>query len=437
MAGTNEPGKSGGIMSLHWFPGRGRHFPGLARAAVTLAALVALAWGTPARCGAIPGAARVLAEASGGSGGTGQAAAAQPSAGMGRIYFYRRGRFLGMITHFSVYVGDKFLAEIHNDTYASMEVPAGPVVITAGSPITGKRHLPSQGEWASLPGCAGLEWRRLPLEPAGDVNQCAANLRELNSQCEGSSSTTTGGALRTLTIHVPACNYKLHGSYHANELLAMVPLTVRLPLEVEAGKIYYVRWSLALTNHPLAYKLELMDEATGAKEMKGASLAKETDEGNLGQLTLRLEAIQPAATNPVPAAQRAPAEPPPGRDDIFRAAKEGDVAKVRELLEKDPELVTRRDRGSTALHSAVVYHHLEVVKVLLASGADVNAQDNGRMTPLHYAAVDGLTEIAEFLIENWANVNARQRNGLTPLHMAIMEKHKETAEVIKKHGGKK
>jgi hypothetical protein len=424
-------------MSLHWFPARDRNFPVLARAAVTLAALAALVWCTPARCGAMHDAARVLRDASGGSAGAGQSAAQQPSAGMGRIDFYRRGRILGAITHFSVYVGDKFLAEIHNDTYASMEVPAGPVVITAASPITGKHRLPSGGEWDSLPGCAGLKWRRLALEAATDIGQCRASLGALNDECGGSNSTTAGGALRTLTIRVPACNYKLHGSYYANELLAMAPLTVRLPVEVEAGRTYYVRWSLALTNHPLAYKLELVDEATGTKEVNGASLAKDTDEGNLGQLTLRAEEFQPAAAIPVPAAQRAPADMPPAQDDIFRAAKDGDLAKVQELLKKDPGLATSRERGSTPLHKAVVFHHMEVVKALLAGGADVNALDNGKMTPLHYAAVDGLTEIAQFLIDNGANVNARQRSGLTPLQMALMEKHKETAEVIKKHGGKK
>jgi hypothetical protein len=382
------------------------------RATIALVACLTLGWGGSGVRGADRDAARAAQEPGGGA-----------AAGTATIYFYRHGRFVGAITHFSAYVGDKFLAEIHNDDYASLEVPAGPVTVTSGTPITGQYHLPTKGEWASMPGCAGLNWRRLAAAPALNIMKCRQNLANLKRDCE------SGGS--------PAwkeCNYKLNGSFYATELLQSAMWARHVRVDAEPGKSYYVRWTLSLTEKPVPNKLELVDEATGAKEIKHDHEAKERDDGPPVILSDDALAAQLAASETARAAENFGDT---GMDDMKQAVKSGDAAKVQELLEKDPELVTRRDHGSTALHSAVVYQHMEVVKVLLASGADVNALDNGRMTPLHYAAVDGLTEIAEFLIENGANVNARQRNGLTPLHMAIMEKHKETAEVIKKHGGKK
>jgi len=72
--------------------------------------------------------------------------------------------------------------------------------------------------------------------------------------------------------------------------------------------------------------------------------------------------------------------------NIFGAAEKGDLATVRALVAQDPSLVKARDAyGGTALHHAAGNGHLEVVKFLLASGADPTAQDMAQFTPLAYA----------------------------------------------------
>ena len=55
---------------------------------------------------------------------------------------------------------------------------------------------------------------------------------------------------------------------------------------------------------------------------------------------------------------------------------------------------------------------------------------------MHYAARNGRKEIVELLIAKGADVNARRMNGRTPLDAAIIRNHTETADLLRKHGGK-
>ena len=63
--------------------------------------------------------------------------------------------------------------------------------------------------------------------------------------------------------------------------------------------------------------------------------------------------------------------------------------------------------------------------------------------PLHLAAQGGHNEIVELLIAKGADVNAmnlsppgREIGGMTPLDMAILGNRNELADLLRKHGGK-
>jgi uncharacterized protein len=106
---------------------------------------------------------------------------------------------------------------------------------------------------------------------------------------------------------------------------------------------------------------------------------------------------------------------------VHEAAAFGDLTRVRELVEAEPELVNRTSAdGHWPLGLACFFVQPQIVDYLLEKGADVNAasQNNQRVTPLHAAASSRSVSIAGMLLENGADVNARQNGGFTPLHAA-------------------
>lgn len=85
--------------------------------------------------------------------------------------------------------------------------------------------------------------------------------------------------------------------------------------------------------------------------------------------------------------------------------------------------------GDTLLHVAAAAYAPEVVAVLLALGAAVEARNRRGATALHYAA-DGRTSAPEpregdraatieALLAAGADPNARDKNGVAPLHRAV------------------
>ena len=67
---------------------------------------------------------------------------------------------------------------------------------------------------------------------------------------------------------------------------------------------------------------------------------------------------------------------------------------------------------------AAIGGHLELAKLLIDKGADVNARDKGGRTALMEAALEGHFELAKLLIDKGADVYAKQKSGWTALMSA-------------------
>src|SRR5262245_13184414 len=81
----------------------------------------------------------------------------------------------------------------------------------------------------------------------------------------------------------------------------------------------------------------------------------------------------------------APHDAPP----LIAAAENGDRGAVGRLLDQGAPVDTRAVDGTTALHWAVRADHLDLVRMLLSSGADATAADRYGVTPLYLAAENG------------------------------------------------
>ena len=91
-----------------------------------------------------------------------------------------------------------------------------------------------------------------------------------------------------------------------------------------------------------------------------------------------------------------------------------------------------RDSGRTALQAAAEGGHKEIVEVLLAANADVNARTSESRTPLQAAAEGGHREIVEVLFAAGADVNApaSRPSGRTALQAEMEGGHREVVELL-------
>jgi len=122
---------------------------------------------------------------------------------------------------------------------------------------------------------------------------------------------------------------------------------------------------------------------------------------------------------------------------LQEAAAIGDIGLVRSLLDKGLGVDSRDDPFlKTALHRAAMSGHKDVVELLLAKGADIEAGKFHIGTALHYAAKRGHNQIAELLIARGADVNAKNNRGQRPMDLAISRNRKEIVELLRKHGAK-
>ena len=120
-------------------------------------------------------------------------------------------------------------------------------------------------------------------------------------------------------------------------------------------------------------------------------------------------------------------------DDIHDAAAKGDLRSVQSELDKGVNANAKNSASAApALLLSVLNSQTEVIKLLIAEGADLDGKDKFGNTSLHYASQHGSKGIVELLISNKANINTKNKVGETPLDIAA---NKETADILRNHNG--
>jgi len=114
---------------------------------------------------------------------------------------------------------------------------------------------------------------------------------------------------------------------------------------------------------------------------------------------------------------------------IWEAAVGGHWNIVKEWLQRDPALIgvtSNIEINESTFHDVTLLHEIvssssnvEMMKYLIALGADVNARMCFDWTPLHCASIsnDNMT-VLKYLVSAGADVNAKDDAGWTPLHSA-------------------
>ena len=114
--------------------------------------------------------------------------------------------------------------------------------------------------------------------------------------------------------------------------------------------------------------------------------------------------------------------------ELVEAAKAGNVTAVREWLESGGDPNDTDSRGCTLLLKVVITGeisdaHLDVARLLLSHGADVNKSDVDSFTPLHCCAIfpkqSSRGPLIQLLLDAGAGVNATTGAGETPLAIAL------------------
>lgn len=139
---------------------------------------------------------------------------------------------------------------------------------------------------------------------------------------------------------------------------------------------------------------------------------------------------------------------PSSRLDI---AQSGVFEKIRSDIRDDREILFATDQnGLTLLHSAAEKNQVDVVNLLVAAGAIVDARDKLARTPLFLAASVGAEDVVKVLVNLGADCNARfqlpapaetpfeiDRNlleGDSVLEAAAKGKHHQVVKLLLDHG---
>lgn len=150
----------------------------------------------------------------------------------------------------------------------------------------------------------------------------------------------------------------------------------------------------------------------------------------------------------------------PQYSELHLAVLDSDVRKIKRLIKMDPKLLQIGEyEGNTPLHLAVMQQNLEIVKLLVSLGADLDVDNNTGFppvvyankeikrflrksgakdpyhTPLHDASfVGNIRKMKRLLEKDRTQLNAQDISLCTPLHFAVLSGRLDAVKLLISQG---
>jgi ankyrin repeat protein len=197
--------------------------------------------------------------------------------------------------------------------------------------------------------------------------------------------------------------------------------------------------SLSRVNHHLHQLTAEHLYQFDARERNSSALVWAADHGHLETAEKALKAVQKDDQLP----DDTSAEPTTNPIDVafVHAADNGHVGVARLFIERGASFRWRdNEQRQSAMEAACFKGHIEVVKLLLESGANSSGGHYLRPYPIHCAAIMGHTDIVQVLIDAGASADTctgRPAGGsYPPLQLAVRGGHEDTVMLLINKGAK-
>ncbi|KAK2763320.1 phosphate system positive regulatory protein pho81 [Arachnomyces sp. PD_36] len=118
-----------------------------------------------------------------------------------------------------------------------------------------------------------------------------------------------------------------------------------------------------------------------------------------------------------------------GRTALHYAAERGSDTVVDLLLARGADIQANNAQAQP-LFDAVKGGNMKIVRTLLEAGSAINTRNSWGETPLHRAAFEGSIEIIKYLIDAGVETNAKSKTDATALHRAAEGGHKEIIQLL-------